>query len=461
MRFFGPGGARPRIGTLASAAIACALVLVLPCSAAVAAPDLLPDLVATAPTNPQFDLKQLDDGQTHLLLRFDADLRNIGPGPLEVGGSNPVNGVMQSSWQRIYQDGFYQSGDGDRSTPHRDVTSTHPVIKFESADGHNHWHVQNAARYGLWNEAGTAEVGRAAKVGFCLEDVSQFIPGTPGNSYANPDTSYCNAGMPNAPSVFEGITYGWQDTYVASLPFQWVDISDVAPGPYRLEEQVDPDNLFVEASKANNGPVLAPDIVSVPGWVASSATVTLKKAQTILLGAQRYGNSASAVFTIQSAPKHGKLNVPTGVARPGFQVVYTPNRGFSGSDAFTFSARDPASAFPLHPPVATVSVKVPRGVGALRKLRLLTKLRFSRNGRFLTVRGRATRNGMLKVQIDKGKRQIGSCTKRARSKHGFRCRIKLRKHASPARAKGIATLRVNGKPTAFDTFRVPRRIGRK
>jgi hypothetical protein len=450
MRFSGPAGARPRIGTLASAAIACAVLLVLPCSSAIAA-DMLPDLVATAPTNPQFDVKQLDDGQSHFLLRFDADLRNIGPGPLEIRGSNPVNGVMTSTSQRIYDDG---SG-------FRNDFSRHPVIKYESADGHNHWHVQNAARYALWSEAGTTEVGRGAKVGFCLEDVEQFLPGTPGHSYDNGDTAYCNAGMPNAPSVFEGITYGWQDVYVASLPFQWVDLSDVAPGRYRLGEQVDPDNLFFESDKANNGPALATDVVTVPGWVASSATVTVTKAQTILLGAQRYGNSASAVFTIESAPRHGKLNVPTGAARPGFQVVYTPNPGFAGSDAFTFSARDPASAYPLHSPVATVSVKVPRSVRALRKLRLLTKLRFSRNGRFLTVRGRATKSGMLKVQINKAKRQIGSCTKRARSKHGFRCRIKLRKHASPARANGIATLRVNGKPTAFDTFRVPRRVGRK
>jgi hypothetical protein len=456
MTFFGHAGTRSRIGTLASAAIACAVVFVLSPSPAVAAPDLLPDLVATAPTNPQFDLKQLDDGQTHFLLRFDADLDNIGPGPLEVGGMNPVNGVMQSSWQRIYQDGFV-----DRSSPHRDVSSTHPVIKYETADGHNHWHVQDAARYALWNEAGSAEVGRAAKVGFCLEDVNQFMPGTPGHLYDFNDANYCNAGMPNAPGVFEGIQYGWQDTYVASLPFQWVDISDVAPGRYRLGEQVDPDNLFVEASKANNGPVISPDIVSVPGWVASSATVSVTNAQTIVLGAQRYGNSTSAVFTIVSAPKHGKLNVPTGVASPGFHVVYTPNSGFEGSDAFTFSARDPASAFPLHAPVATVNVKVGSPVHSLKKMRLLTKLRFSRKGRFLTVRGRATRSGMLKIQIHKGKRQIGSCTKRSRSKHAFRCRIKLRKHASPARAKALATLLVKGTPTAVDSFRVPRRIGRK
>jgi Lysyl oxidase/Bacterial Ig domain len=451
MRFFGPPGARPRIGTLVSAAIACAVLLVLPSSSAIAA-DQPPDLVATPPTNPQFEVKQLDDGQNHFLVRFDAVLRNIGPGPLEVRGSNPVNGVMTVSSQRVYNDG----------TGFRDDFSRHPVIKFESADGHNHWHVQNAARYALWNEAGTTEVGRGAKVGFCLEDVAQFIPGTPGHSYDNGDTNYCNANMPNAPSVFEGITYGWQDVYVASLAFQWVDLSDIAPGRYRLGEQVDPDNLFVEYDKSNNGPALSPDIVTVPGWFPSSATVTAKQAQTIALGAQRYGNSASAAFKIESAPKHGKLNVPAGAALPGFQVVYTPNPGFEGSDTFNFSVRDPASAYPVHSPVATVTVKVPGApVHSLARLRLLTKPHFTRRGRYLFLRARAKKTGMLNIQIAKARRLLGSCAKQARAKRGFRCRIKLLKHASPARAKATATLLVSGNPIAAESFRLPRRIGRK
>ena len=41
---------------------------------------------------------------------------------------------------------------------------------FEPEDGHDHWHLKNAARYSLWNEAKTAEVAPAMKVGFCLID---------------------------------------------------------------------------------------------------------------------------------------------------------------------------------------------------------------------------------------------------------------------------------------------------
>jgi hypothetical protein len=97
-------------------------------------------------------------------------------------------------------------------------------------------------------------------------------------------------------------------------------------------------------------------------------------------------------------------------------------------------------------------------VRALNKLRLLAKLRFSRRGRFLIVRARARKTGVLKIQIERGKRRLGSCVKRVRSRHRFRCRIKLRRHASVRGAKGVVSLLVNGQPTAVETFRVPRRF---
>jgi hypothetical protein len=285
-------------------------LLVLPSSAALAAPDVLPDLVATAPTNLQYGVDTLADGQDHFLLRFDAVLHNIGPGPLEIRGSIPVNRVMTVSGQRIYrQDGSFH-----------DDNSRHPVIRYETADGHEHWHVQNAARYALWNEAGTAEVGRGAKVGFCLEDVEQVERGAPSDAYSSGPTGYCKAGQPNASSVFEGITRGWQDVYVATLPFQWVDISDIAPGRYRLGEQADPDNIFFESNESDNGPAFASETVTVPGWFASSGTVTVRPPQTtIVLGAQQFGSPGSPIFKIESAPKHGNLG-----ALSGYQVVYTP-----------------------------------------------------------------------------------------------------------------------------------------
>ena len=175
----------------------------------------------------------------------------MGAGPLEIRGSNPVNGTMSVTGQRIYRDDstFY------------DDRSRHPQLYFENSDSHNHWHLKGAARFSLWNEAGTAEVAPGAKVGFCLQDVERVNNFGPGSRvYSSAATEYCKQGQPNASSVFEGISPGWQDVYAAKLPFQWVNVTDMTPGRYRIAEQVDPDDFVRESNEQNNGPTLAGEV---------------------------------------------------------------------------------------------------------------------------------------------------------------------------------------------------------
>jgi hypothetical protein len=393
-------------------------------------------------------VEPLADGQSHLLLRFNGYIHNVGGGPLEIRGSNPVTAVMTVSGQRIYRsDGTWH-----------DENARHPVIKFEAADGHEHWHVQSAARFSLWNEAGTTTVAPSAKVGFCLEDVERVETFGPANpAYDSDATEYCRQYQANATSVSEGISAGWQDDYGAKLPFQWVDVSDVAPGRYRLGAQVDPDDFMIESNEADNGPVLAPEIVTVPGYTASPLAVSVKRTEAIPITATRYGAPGAPLFKIESGPRHGKLNFAAGAAVTG-PVVYSPNRGFAGVDGFTFSARDPANGFPLHSPIAAVTLAVAGKLGQSRKHRLLTKLHFSRRGRFLTVRAHAKKTGVLRLRVKKRQRALGACVKRARSGHRFRCRIALRRHASPGGARLLVSLLVHGRPTMVDTFRVPRRL---
>lgn len=415
--------------------------------AAHGAPDLLPDLVGEPPTSPRpLTVERLGDGRDHLLLRFDGTIHNIGPGRLEIRGSQPVNGAMTVSGQRIYgSDGSF-----------RDDNSRHPPIQFENSDGHRHWHLKGAARYSLWDEAGTAQAAPASKVGFCLLDserVDSFGPASP--VYTRSATQYCREGQPNVAQVFEGISAGWLDYYPFDLPFQWVDVSDVSPGRYRLASDVDPDNYVFERNEANNGPALASSLVTVPGYVALPVGTATSGAQAIGLTAQSYGSPGPPVFAIESAPANGTLNVPAGAPLATPQVVYTPRPGFAGTDTFTYSARDSSKAFPTHARAGVVTVTVPTASSSGR-LSLLTGLRFRRHGRFLRVRGRATRSGVLRIHIRKGKRHLGSCRKRVRAGRRFTCRIKLRRHASLIRARAIASLAVNGKRVALDTYRVRR-----
>jgi hypothetical protein len=431
------------------AACACALLssMLWAAPAAYAAPDLLPDLVAEPPTSPQpLTVERLGDGRDHLLLRFDGSIHNVGPGRLEIRGSQPVNGAMTVSGQRIYgSDGSF-----------RDDNSRHPPIHYENTDRHRHWHLKGAARYSLWDEAGTTQAAPASKVGFCLLDserVDSFGPGSP--VYTRSATQYCREGQPNAAQVFEGISAGWLDYYPFDLPFQWVDVSDVSPGRYRLASAVDPDNYVYERNEANNGPALASAIVTVPGYVALPGTIAAGGAQAIGLTAQPYGSPGPPVFAIESAPANGTLNVPAGAPLATPQVVYTPRPGFAGTDTFTYSARDSSSAFPTRARAGVVTVTVPSASSSGR-LRLLTGLRFRRHGRFLRVRGRATRSGVLRIHVRKGKRRLGSCRRRVRSGRRFNCRIRLPRHASLIRARAIVTLSVNGMRAAVDTYRVRR-----
>ena len=198
----------------------------------------------------------LADGYSHLLIRFNGSIHNSGQGPLEIRGSNPVNGNMTVTGQRIYRQdsSFY------------DETSAHPQIHFEDTDGHNHWHLVGAARFSLWNQAGTAELVPASKVGFCLEDgevVESFASPTP--TYSATQIQRCKEGQPNVSSIFEGISPGWEDVYGANLPFQWIDVTDLSPGLYRLGAEMDPNDFVRESSNANNGPTLATSPVTVPG----------------------------------------------------------------------------------------------------------------------------------------------------------------------------------------------------
>jgi hypothetical protein len=214
---------------------------------------------------------------------------------------------------------------------------------------------------------------------------------------------------------------------------------------------------MIESNEANNGPALARAIVTVPGYAAVPLTASGAGAHSFTLTAHAFGAPGAApVLQIESPPAHGTLSAAAGVPLPSAQVVYTPAPGFTGTDSFTYSARDPASRYPRRPRIATVSVTVPRAAAKQARPRLLTGLRFSRRGRYLRVRGRATRTGVLRVTIMKGKGRLGSCRKRARAGRRFTCRIKLRRRTSLRRARAVVSLIVKGKRAAVDTQRVRR-----
>jgi Lysyl oxidase len=212
-------------------------VFLSPAGSAVGASDRLPDLGMGALTNLSIDTTTISG---HRLLRFRTLIANVGAGPFETIGSRQDTSVSEMTVsQRIYDDtGSYRE------------TGTSAVM-FYSGDGHDHWHVRDAEAYELRRLDNGVRVGTGAKHGFCYYDNARYRLSLAG---APPDPVYTASGCGTQSdlTVTTGLSVGWGDIYAATLPFQWIDITGLKPGHYRLQATADPQNSFLESNDNNN-----------------------------------------------------------------------------------------------------------------------------------------------------------------------------------------------------------------
>ena len=310
-------------------------------SAAAPVTDALPDLVADPPAWAVLETYAHPDGTNHLLLRFEGYLHNQGTGALEVRGSGPSGGRMSATAQRVYRSNGTWADDSSRGIQ----------MVWEPQDGHDHWHIQHAARYSLWSADRTAMVAPAMKVGFCLIDSRHIDSHGPGSQrYSTADNGYCAQGNANVSSLVEGISPGWRDVYVSDLAFQWVDVTDVQPGTYWLRSEVDPDNWARESNEANAG-AFAVKSSTIPGYVARGVDAGIVSAAApthVQLAANAYGSGLGApVFRIVTPPRHG-----TRRANPSARTSCTrPSRpGWARTGSPTRCATAPVSSRGTQPP---------------------------------------------------------------------------------------------------------------
>jgi hypothetical protein len=176
----------------------------------------------------------------HRLLRFNAIIVNTGApgGAFEVLGSRTDTSQATMSVAQVIH-----NTDGTTTTTAVPGAS----MIYDDGDGHHHWHLRNLERYTLKTPSGT--VITSPKIGFCFFDNYQFnlkLPGAPQSPV------YTNCGTTSSLKVDTGLSVGWGDKYPANIFDQWVDITNLPDGQYRLRATADPRGYFVETTETNN-----------------------------------------------------------------------------------------------------------------------------------------------------------------------------------------------------------------
>ena len=202
-----------------------------------AAVDRLPDQAMARPLD--LRLERSADGRRRL--RFTTSIVNIGDGPFETRSTRrSVREASMPVKQRIY----------DSAGGYRVVMT--PALATYSGDGHDHWHVQRVATYGLYDAANVlGPVARSSKVGFCFFDTGPYRLSLP-NAPSSRRYGQGGCGSRSTLSLKHGISVGWADRYGWELRYQSIDVTRLPAGEYLLKVTVDQNEYFVERSVTNN-----------------------------------------------------------------------------------------------------------------------------------------------------------------------------------------------------------------
>ncbi len=350
-----------------AAAAACLWGLVTAASAGVGAPpDLRPILpIATSSLPSVFVDAYHQPGL--LVYRFDAVIWNDG-GALDVYRATPGGPVFQVLWPSgIPSNTSPGAGPGLGGVDRSGAGATMVLTGV--------WHFHNAARYELLLPGGGSRL--IEKVGFCLIDTyntdfrTQYFSGS----------GWCQGTYGRM-----GISPGVGDIYTSRNSAQWIDITGLAPGQYRLRATVNPSNELIESDSPADpsGPPpldnILEEVRTIPGATAADVTQTVlpNTAATVPLSGSVVGpetkaraNESCSIFTmgcyvdalgdgslafaIVDPPGHGTLSAITQTGDTAATLVYTPDPGYTGPDSLTYATTDVRNLTSLP---ATVSLGV-------------------------------------------------------------------------------------------------------
>lgn len=278
---------KPRVRRVLAGGAVVALVAFASLGVAQTASTLPPNLKALAASN--FAL--ISDGAGGLQLRFGTTSWNAGTGPLQLEAGAVDTG---SGKQLVNQRLFLTDG----------TSALHAAGYFEYHPDHGHFHFDDYALYTLQpvNAPGGSE-RTGKKTTFCVMDTTKVNASLPGAPLA---AFYSTCGR-----SIQGMSVGWGDTYGNHLAGQEIDFTNNGDGIYQLKIQVDPRNLLVESTKADN---------------TSCVLLDIKKPNTVTV----LDNSGACSTVLSITPSTAPVGSATQVTITGY--------GFAPGSTVTFDS---------------------------------------------------------------------------------------------------------------------------
>jgi hypothetical protein len=218
---------------------------------------VLPDLVPEPPDV----LQMLRDNEGGWSIRFSSVLVNVGAGDFALEGTR-----VGEDWA-VEQAITYSEGGAE-------LVPVDASMAW-GGDGHEHWHVSRVASYRLEPLVDAASTAPATggredtKIGFCFFDSGKELDRGP--EKARFGRRGC--GHEDSETFLMGLTPGWGDTYVFSLPGQSIDVSDLADGSYRLWAQADEQAWFREVTRDNNVTWVDFELATLSGGLRTALVV--------------------------------------------------------------------------------------------------------------------------------------------------------------------------------------------
>lgn len=202
------------------------------------AEELLPDLVQAEPRA----VGVFREGGRDLLT-FISAVDNEGAGPLVLESRRPSVEELTMSIRQLVR----------RTDGSETAYAVAGEVRYVDSETHRHWHVLRFERYELRTLDGRL-VAPDRKTGFCLGDRydahrNATIPGEPEDAVW---IGECGRGQPERLVLRQGLSSGFGDDYVPRLEGQYVDVTDVPEGRYRLVHRVNVDRAMRESDYTNN-----------------------------------------------------------------------------------------------------------------------------------------------------------------------------------------------------------------